>query len=180
DGLLGLLHDAHHGGQGLHGVVAVGGLAGEHDAAGAVKDGVGHVGHLGAGGAGIADHGVQHLGSGDHRLAQAQALTDDLLLQDGHPGSRDLHAQVAPGHHDAGGGRQDLVDVVYTLLVLDLGDDLHVLTGKLVQHMADCLDVGGAADKGGGDKVKVVLHTELDVADVLLGEGGQMDLYAVD
>ena len=125
DGLLSLFHDAHHGGQSLQGVLAAGGLAGEHHAAGAVKNGVGHVGHLSTGGTGVADHGIQHLSSSDDGLAGAQTLTDDLLLEHGHLGSGDLYAQVAAGHHDTVGDLQDLVDVVHALLVLDLGDDRH-------------------------------------------------------
>ena len=158
DGALGLLHDAHPGAQGLHGVLAPGGLAGEHDAAGAVKDGVGHVGHLGPGGPGVAHHGVQHLGGGDHRLARLEALADDLLLEDGHPGGWDLHPQVAPGHHDAVGGGENLVDVVHALLILDLGDDAHVVPAEGPEDLPHRLDVGGPADEGGGDEVEVVLH----------------------
>ena len=132
DGLLGLGDDGHHGSEGLHGVLAAGGLAGQHDAAGAVKDGVGHVGHLRPGGPGVAHHGVQHLGGGDDGLARLEALSDHLLLQDGHLGGGDLHPQVAPGHHDAVGGGQDLVHVVHALLVLDLGDNLHGVAAAVV------------------------------------------------
>ena len=59
---------------------------------------------LGPGGAGIADHGVQHLGGGDDRLAGPDGGLDHLLLEDGHLVGGDLHAQIAPGHHDAVGG----------------------------------------------------------------------------
>ena len=48
---------------------------------GDVKDGVGHVGGFGAGGPGILDHGIQHLGGGDHLLAGQVGFFNQLLLQ---------------------------------------------------------------------------------------------------
>ena len=51
---------------------------------------------------------------------------------------------------------------------------------KAVQHLPHRLDVGGPADKGGGDEVEIVLHAELDVAHILLCQGRQMDMYAGD
>ena len=176
DGALGLGDNAHHSLKGLHRVLAPGGLAREHHAAGAIVDGVSHVGHLRPGGPGVAHHGVQHLGGGDDRLARLEALADHLLLQDGHPGGGNFHTQVAPGHHNAVGGGQDLVQVVHALLVLDLGDDLYIVPAALVEDGSNSLHIRRPADKGGGDKVEVVLHTEADVRDVLLGEGGQLDM----
>ena len=58
NGALGLGDNAHHSRQGLHGVLAPGGLAGEHHASGAVIDSVGYIGHLGPGGPGVAHHRV--------------------------------------------------------------------------------------------------------------------------
>ena len=180
NGLLRLLHDAHHGGQCLQGILAAGGLAGEHDAAGAVEHRIGHIGHLRPGGPGVAHHGVQHLGGSDHRLARLKPLSDDLLLEDGHLGGGDLHPQVTPGHHDAVGGLQDLVDVVHALLILDLGDDADLLAAEAVQYLPHRLNISGPADKGSGNEVEIVLHAELDVAHILLRQGRQMDMYAGD
>ena len=161
-------------------VCAGGGLAGEHDAAGAVKDGVGHVGHLGAGGPGVADHGVQHLGGGDDVLACPDGGLDHPLLEDGHLVGGDLHAQIAPGNHDAVGGGDDAVQIVHALPVLDFGDDADGLSAALVEESADLRHVGGPADEGGGDEVKVVLHGEAQVVPVPVGEGGQGDGHAGD
>ena len=172
--------DVHHGLQGLHGVLAGGGLTGEHHAAGAIEHGVGHVRHLSTGGTGIADHGVQHLGGGDHVLALGDSSLDHALLDDGHVLSGDLHAQVATGHHQAIGNLEDLLQIVHALLVFDLGDDADVLAAVGVQNGTDLLHVGGLTHKGGGNEVEVVLHGELQIALVLLGQSGQGDVGVGD
>ena len=178
DALLGLFGNAHHGFQGLHGVFARGGLAGEHDAAGAVVDGVGHVGGLGAGGPGVLHHGVQHLGGGDHLLARQVGFLNQLLLQHRHVLQGDFHAHVAPGHHDAVHHPQDFVDVLHALHVLNLGDDVHGVALVLLQDVADFQDVLGGAGEGGGDVVKAVLNAEDDVRAVLLADKGHGELGA--
>ena len=64
-----LARDAVHRPHRLERVLADRGLRREHDRVGAVEDGVGHVRGLGAGRPRRVDHGLQHLGGGDHRLA---------------------------------------------------------------------------------------------------------------
>ena len=91
-----------------------------------------------------------------------------------------LHAQVAPGHHDAVGGRYNLVQVVHALLVLDFGDDADIVPAVLVELGPDVLHVAGLADEGGGDEVEVVFAGKFDVLPVLLGEGGEQDMYVGD
>ena len=179
-GVLGGFYGADHGLQRLQRVFARGGLAGEHDAAGAVKDGVGHVTDLGPGGPGVADHGVQHLGGGDHVFAGGHAFGDHLFLDDGNLLSGDLHAQIAPGHHGAVGHGQDLVEIVHALPVFDFGDDADGLSAPFVQLGTDVQNVLSLADEGGGHKIKVVLGGETQVLTVLIGEGGKLYLGVGD
>ena len=70
DVLFRLLHDLGHGLHGLDRVFARGGLAGEHDCARAVIDGIGHVGDLRTGRARVVDHGLEHFRSRDDPLAE--------------------------------------------------------------------------------------------------------------
>ena len=70
DLVFGFDDDLGHHGDGFDGVLAGGGLAGEHDGVGAVVDGVGDVGGFGAGGARVFDHRLEHLGGGDDGLAE--------------------------------------------------------------------------------------------------------------
>ena len=171
DVALGLAGDGVHGLYRLHRVLARRRLAGEHNGAGAVVNGVGHVGDLGTGGPGIFDHGVQHLGGGDDRLAAGHALGDHILLNGGDLRKVDLHAHVAASHHDAVRFGQDLPQVADALLIFDLGDDADAGVGG-VQHAADLPDIGGAADKAGGDEVEALLHAEQDIVLVLLAHVG--------
>ena len=102
-------------------------FAGEHDAIGAVEDGVGHVGRLGARGQAAGDHRFEHLRGGDDRLAREVGLRDELLLRDGDLLDRHFHAEIAARDHDAVGRGEDLVEVLERVGALDLGDDERLL-----------------------------------------------------
>ena len=179
---LGAFRHGGHGLQRLQGVLPGGGLPGEHDGAGAVIDGVGHVVHLRPGGTGMGAHALQHLGGGDDHLAGGVALADHHLLQDGDLLHIHLDPQVAPGHHDPPGDRQDLVQVLDPFGVLDLGDDLDVAPAVLPQKVLDGKDVLGAADKGRGHKIEPLPDAEEQVGLVSLAEvrDGQGDPGDVD
>src|SRR6184192_1210217 len=75
--------DARHDGHRLARILAAGSFGGKHDGVSAVEDGISHVAGFGASGPGILDHGFQHLGGGDHRLAPHRGPPDDVLLDDG-------------------------------------------------------------------------------------------------
>lgn len=175
DGLLGNQTGLVHHLDGLDGVGSLGGLSGQHDTVGSVEDGVTHIGHLGSGGSRVVGHGVQHLGGTDDGLAGQVALGDKLLLGNEHLGSGDLDTQVSSGNHDSVGLLENLVEVVDSLLVLDLGDDLDALA-LLAKHVSDGLDVVGGSDKRGEDHVDALLHAELEIGLVLLGQSGQIDV----
>mmetsp|Transcript_25198 Transcript_25198/g.46798 ORF Transcript_25198/g.46798 Transcript_25198/m.46798 type:complete len:527 (-) Transcript_25198:106-1686(-) len=174
-GRLGLAASAGHDGDSRLRMFAVGGLAGEHDAVGSVEDGVGHVGTLGAGRTGVRDHGLEHLGRGDYRLAGDVCLPDHVLLGEEDLLGRDFHAQVAAGNHDGVGRSKDLGVVLQSLKVLDLADDFD-LPVFLSEDLANLVHVGCLPDEGRGDVVDAVLASPvLDVVNVLLGEGGKVD-----
>ena len=172
DVALGLLGDLAHDAYGIDRIPARGGLAREHDGAGPVVDGVGHVADLGAGGAGVGDHALKHLGRGDHALAAHAADGDQMLLDGGQLGKWHLHAEVAARHHDALAGGADLVDVVHAGLVLDLGDDVDVLAAVFPEEGLEIDQILPAGDEGGGDIVHAVADTEEQIRPVLLGHVG--------
>src|SRR3546814_2189881 len=89
----------------------------------AVEHGVGHVGDLGAGGRGCGDQRLEHLGGGDHRLAEGHAAADDLLLDVRYVLERQAHPEVAAGDHHAVGQVEDVLETVDRGSGLDLGDD---------------------------------------------------------
>ena len=178
---LGGLGNRSHGLQRLDGVLARGGLAGEHDSAGAVIDSVGNIGDLGTGRAGVDDHGIQHLGGSDADLTGAHGAVDQVLLDGRDLGKVDLNAHIAAGNHDAVGHGQDLVNVVDALLVLDLRDDAD-LGVVLVQDVADIHNVLRVAGKAGGDQIKALLDTKQNIARVALAHirHGQVDAGDID
>ena len=166
-----------HGGHCFDGVFAVGCLAAEHQRIGVLVDGVGDIGHLGAGRPGILDHRVEHLGGDDNRLLGLDTLLDKTGLYAGNLLLRHLDAQVATGHHHAVCRFEYLVDVVDTLLVLDFGNNLDG-TFVLVENGLYVKYILFAAHEGVGDKVDVLLDGIVNVANVALGERGEVDAHA--
>ena len=172
-----LLYDVDHHLQSLHRIFSVGGLTGKHYHIGAVVDCVGHVCHLRTGWTGIPDHGIQHLGGCDDHLACLTALFDHHFLEMGQLLRRDLHAQVAPGHHDAVALFNDIIQIFQPFLIFDLGDDAHG-GAALGQDLPDLPDGVRRADKGGSNIIKAHLHPKTDIVLVFFCQGRKLDLYA--
>lgn len=59
-------------------------------------------------------------------------------------------------------------------MVLQLADDLYVLA-LLAEHLPDSVNVSSLTDEGGKDHVYALLHTKLQVLDVLLRHSRQVD-----
>ncbi|KAI3479451.1 hypothetical protein L1887_58469 [Cichorium endivia] len=175
DALLGEVCSLGHHLDGLDGVCALGGLSGKHDAVRTVQNGVGDVRNLGTRGAVVDDHRLEHLRGADDGLAGDVALGDHHLLGHEHLGSGDLDTKVTTSNHDTIRLLEDLVKVLHTLVVLDLGDDLDV-RALLAEDLADGADIAAAADERGEDHVEVLLDGELNVLPVLVRDGGQVDL----
>ena len=81
--IVGALGDPRHGGHDVDRIVTDGSLAGKHQDAGPIPDGVGYVGRFGSGRLRCLDHRLQHLRGSDCWTAQRDALANDLLLEDG-------------------------------------------------------------------------------------------------
>ena len=105
---------------------------------------------------------------------------DEHLLDDRHLLQRDLHAQVAAGHHDAVAHAQDLVDVLHALHVFDLGDDGHIGAAQGAEELAHVQNVLRTAGEGGGDEVHAVLDAEGDVLAVLGAEVRHAEVHVGD
>ena len=118
--------NAAHSLNSFHWILPCGGLTGEHNGAGAIVDGVGHVGDLCSGGTGLGGHGLQHFRSGDDDLAPLQAELDELLLDGGQLLIGDLHAQVSASDHDAITVVQNGIGIVHAGTVFNFGDDVGV------------------------------------------------------
>ena len=170
----------HHGNR-LPGVVALGGLTRQHDTVGSVKNSVSDVRDFGTGWARVVGHALEHLSSANDRLAGNVALGDHHLLGDEDLGRWDLNTEITTSDHDTIGQLENLVKVVYTLLVLDLCNDLDVLT-LLTEHLPDCGNVLTSTDEGCKDHVHTILYTESEIGLVLFGKRRKIDvgLWEVD
>jgi hypothetical protein len=175
DGSLGqqasLMHDTNR----LNGVVSLGGLSGQHDTVGSVKNGVSNIRNLSTGGAGVVSHRLKHLGSANDGLSSEVALGDHHLLGNEDLGGGDLNSEISTGNHDSVSELKNLVEVVDSLLVLDLGDNLDILS-ILSENLTDSGDVRSLTDERGKDHVDTVLDSEAQVGLVLLGERGKVDI----
>src|SRR5690606_12665251 len=137
------------------------------------------VGDLGPGGPRVVHHGLQHLRRGDDRLAVAVAHFDHVLLDQRHVLRRDVHAQIAAGHHDAVALLDDLLQVLHALAVFDFGDD-RLVAAALADHFAHGPHVLGFAHEGRRDHVHAHAHAVADMFLVAFGQGGQVQVRVGD
>src|SRR5918997_2336444 len=166
-GFFGRPADAVHLLHALQRVAPDGRLAREHHRVGPVEDGVRDVGDLGAGGPGVPDHGVEHLRGDDDGFAQATAAGDDPLLLYGHPLGREFDGEVAARHHDAVGGFENVLYVVYGLVLLNFGDHRHAPT-ELLHALLDLHDLVPGADERDRDPIRPQLFdAEAEILEVL-------------
>ena len=143
-------------------VLPDGGLARQHHRRGAVEHGVRDVRRLGARRLGALQHRLEHLRRRDHGLARSTAEPDDPLLHERHVGGADLDAEIAARDHQPVGGRDDRIELLDRLGLLDLRD--HALApAELGDHRAQVLDVLGAAHERERDVVGVLLDREREV-----------------
>lgn len=170
--------DAVHDFDAFERVFADGRFAAEHDRVGLLEDGIGDVGDFGAGGQGILDHAFEHVGGDDDGFAEADAVFDDATLDDGQFFVGDFNAEVAAGDHDGVGGGDEFEEVLDGGLVFDFGDDAGVGSAAVAEQLAQFGNVVGFAHEGEGDEVNAELDAELDIAAVLVGDGGQGDVDA--
>jgi hypothetical protein len=160
---------------GLGGVGTLGSLARQHDAVSTVSDSVSNVADLSTSRTRVLDHRLKHLGGADNGLASKVAHGNELLLSSKDLGGGNLDTQVTTGNHDTVSLAQNLGEVVETLTVLNLGNDLNLLA-LLAQNGTDVLDILGTSDERGKDHVDLVLDTKFQVVLVLLGEGRQVNV----
>jgi hypothetical protein len=156
-------------------------LSRQHYAVGAIKNSICNVRDLGTSWTGVVGHGLEHLGSTNDWLSGQVALGDHHLLSDEDLGRWDLNTEITTSNHDTVSLPQDLVKVVKTLLVLNLGNDLN-FPALLSENLSDGGDITSTTNERSKDHVDVVLDTKLQVGNVLLGEWWEIDigLWEVD
>lgn len=83
---------------------------------------------------------LEHLSGTDDWLSGDVALGNHHLLSHEDLRGRDLNTEISSSNHDTIGLLQDLVKVLNTLLVLNLGNDLDVGTFG-TEDLSDLLDI---------------------------------------
>ena len=151
-------------------MVAGGALGGEHHRVGAVEDGVGDVARFGARRPRGIDHRLEHLGRHDDGALVDAGKAENLFLDDRHPLGRKLDAEIAAGHHDGVGRRDDALEVVDRRRRFDLGDD-RSRPAPCFADVAHETDVFGLSHERQGHVVDAERETEREVRLVLFGQG---------
>ena len=100
-------------------------------------------------------------------LALCHCHLDHLLLQNRYFFQRDFDTHVTTCYHDTVCHVNDLFQVLNTLHVLNLGNDLD-LAASVLYDLAHFLNIFLGSDKGSCDKVKSVLYTEDNICQIHL------------
>ena len=93
-----------------------------------------------------------------------------LLLSDENFFRMNFDSHISSGNHDAVRLRDDLVNVVHALLVLDLGHDLDFLA-LVAENLSDLTNACGITNERREDYVDIVLYSKLEVLNILLANG---------
>ena len=127
--LLGIFYDGSHGLRSLYGILTVSSFSGEHHCIRTVFYCIGHIGNLRSGRSWISNHGIQHLGRGNNQFSVEVTFFDNLPLQMRKTTSFHFYAQVSSCHHDSVCFINDGIQIIQSLLGLNLSDNLHLRAG---------------------------------------------------
>mmetsp|Transcript_20105 Transcript_20105/g.29970 ORF Transcript_20105/g.29970 Transcript_20105/m.29970 type:complete len:282 (-) Transcript_20105:421-1266(-) len=156
-------------------VLSVSSLSAQHNTISSIQNSVGNIRALGTSGTGIDNHGLKHLSGSDNGLSCNVGLTDHHLLCQEDLLGRNLHTKISTSNHDSVSLIKDIIVVLKTLQVLNLTDDLDILS-LLSKNLTDLGNIAGLTHKGGGNEVNSMLHTPvLDIIDILLSQSGKVD-----
>ena len=131
----------------------------------------------------MINHRFQHLCRGDNVLALRIRHLDHLLLEHRHFLHRNLHTHIAAGNHNAVRGLQNLLQILDSLHVLDLGNNLHVAS-MLLKNFSELVNIFLTPYKGCGDKLIALLDAKqnilhIRVADIRHGEDRTRYIYTL-
>ncbi len=98
----------------------------EHEAVSSFVNCIGHVADFSPRGYRGVNHRLKQVSSDDDGLASRLAGPNGPSLNDGELFEGAFDSQITPGYHQGIGCRNDFVQVAYSLLVFDFGNDLRV------------------------------------------------------
>ena len=153
-------------------------FTGKHDRTCSLIDGIGNVCSLCTCRTWILDHGIQHLSCCDDLFAGTVYFGNNIFLNNRNIFKRDLNTHITTGNHDTVCGFDDTVDVVNTLLILDLCDDLNVVAAIFFEDIADLFDIGCCSGEGSSDEIISFFDAEKDIVMVFRADKWHIYLYA--
>ena len=153
-------------------------FSGKHSRTCSLEDRIGNVCSLCTGWSRMRDHGVKHLCCSDDRFACCINFLDDLLLDNRYIFRWNLNTHVTSGDHNTVCCFDDLIDIVNTLLVLNLGNDLDFFTAVFFQDFSYFTDIISSTCKRCCNKVKSFLNTEKKVIMVFLADKWHLQVCA--
>ena len=118
----------------------------------------------------MRDHGIKHLCCCDDRFACCINFLNDLLLDNRYIFRWNFNTHITSGDHDTVCCFDDLIDIVNTLLVLDLGNDLDFLTAIVFQNFSHFTDIVCSTCKGCCNEIKSFLNTKEKIFMVFLAD----------
>ncbi len=178
--LFGALGNFGHGCHSFHRVFAGSSFAGEHNGAGAVVNGVGHVGGFRTGGARVFHHAVQHLGGSNYIFGAVVHLFNNHFLNNGNVLKGDFNAHVPAGNHNAIGNADNFVNIGNALGVFYFCNNAYIAAVSLIQNFTDVQYILGSAHKGSSNKIEPSPNTKKDVLLVPLADVGDGKVYIGD
>lgn len=105
----------------------------------------------------------------DYRLGGKVGLLNHPLLSDENFLSRELETKILPHDHDAVREGQDLLKVVKTLRVLNLGNDPYLIAIRgTVEQLSDRFNIFRASDEGNCHHLEPTSHGELNNVELIL------------
>ena len=148
----------------------------QHQSIRTIINGVSNIRHLCTGRTRIRNHRMEHLGSYYYRFLSQNTLTDKQTLDAGDTFLRNFDAKVTTSYHHTIGYFQNLVDVIHTFLVFNLGNDADI-TVMSVQDFLYIKNILFVAHKRVCYEVNIFLDGIKDVIAVLLCQRRKVYAY---
>lgn len=118
---------------------------------------------------------LKHLSGDDNGFSNNIALGNHHLLGEEDLAGRNLDTQITTSNHNAVGRFQNLIEILDSLLILDLYNNFDIGTVG-TKDLTDVLDILSATDEGSEDHVHAVFDTELQIFFILVRESREVNV----
>ena len=138
----------------IHRIFAISSFTAQHQSICTIIDCICNISHLRTSRTGIVDHRMKHLSCNNHRLLCQNTFADQHTLDTRNTFLRNFDTQVATGYHHTIRHFKDLVNVVYALLILNLGNNADI-TVVCIQNLTDIEHILTVAHERVSDEIDI-------------------------